>query len=191
MTLTWYAESSPAMGPRSMSVVPAPTMSARAAIGASMVATTAQSSTRSAIVAGRGKTTPPPTGPVCRPRVAVERLSSLMEQLLPDGSTAPASAVLPRAPRERNRVRRAVEFGRGPVGGTRPLPRSRRRTSNCQMLWMTGIEDGQAATFSAGWMVLSSVIRMPSLNSMPASTSATSLWPLKRRQRSCAASSSL
>src|SRR3954451_16254493 len=49
----------------------------------------------------------------------------------------------------------------------------------------------QAATFSSVVVVWSSVTRTPSLNFAPASTSATSLCPLKRRQRSCAASSSL
>src|SRR4051794_11211169 len=49
----------------------------------------------------------------------------------------------------------------------------------------------QAATLSSVVVVSSSVTRMPSLNCAPASTSATSSWPLKRRQRSCAASSSL
>jgi cyclopropane fatty-acyl-phospholipid synthase-like methyltransferase len=49
----------------------------------------------------------------------------------------------------------------------------------------------QAATFSS-WVVASfSVTLMPSLNFTPASTSATSSWPLNRRQRSCALSSSL
>src|SRR4051794_2892832 len=49
----------------------------------------------------------------------------------------------------------------------------------------------QAATFSSVVVVSSSVTFTPSLNVAPASTSATSSWPLKRRQRSCAASSSL
>src|SRR3954447_10201935 len=49
----------------------------------------------------------------------------------------------------------------------------------------------QAATFSLVVVVWSSVTRMPSLNCAPASTSATSSWPLKRRQRCWAASSSL
>src|SRR5215217_8263767 len=48
----------------------------------------------------------------------------------------------------------------------------------------------QAATLSSV-VGSSSVTRMPSLNFTSASTSATSSWPLKRRQRSCAASSSL
>ncbi len=54
-------------------------------------------------------------------------------------------------------------------------------------------EQLQAATFSPVIVssLVSSVTRMPSLNVAPASTSATSSWPLKRRQRSCAASSSL
>ena len=53
------------------------------------------------------------------------------------------------------------------------------------------MKDDQAATFSS-WVVVSlSVTRMPSLNFTPSSTSATSSWPLQRRQRSCAASSSL
>ena len=49
----------------------------------------------------------------------------------------------------------------------------------------------QAATFSSVVVVSSSVTLMPSLNFTPASTSPTSSWPLNRRQRSWAASSSL
>ena len=49
----------------------------------------------------------------------------------------------------------------------------------------------QAATFSSVVVVSSSVTLMPSLNFTPASTSVTSSWPLNRRQRSWAASSSL
>lgn len=49
----------------------------------------------------------------------------------------------------------------------------------------------QAATFSSVVVVSSSVTLMPSLNFAPASTSETSSWPLMRRQRSWAASSSL
>jgi len=52
-------------------------------------------------------------------------------------------------------------------------------------------EGGQAATFSSVVVAWSSVTRMPSLKVAPASTSATSSWPLNRRQRSWAASSSL
>lgn len=63
--------------------------------------------------------------------------------------------------------------------------------SNCQELWMTGFEDGQAATFSSGVCGCSSGARIPSLKVAPARTSVTSSWPLKRRQRSWAASSSL
>jgi hypothetical protein len=52
----------------------------------------------------------------------------------------------------------------------------------------------QAATLSSvislSWLS-SSVTLMPSLNFAPSSTSATSSWPLSRRQRSCADSSSL
>ena len=56
------------------------------------------------------------------------------------------------------------------------------------------MKDHQAATFSSvvsSWLVSSSVTGMPSVYFAPASTSATSSWPLKRRQRSWAASSSL
>ena len=49
----------------------------------------------------------------------------------------------------------------------------------------------QAATFSSVVVVSSSVTLIPSLNFTPASTSPTSSWPLNRRQRSWAASSSL
>ena len=49
----------------------------------------------------------------------------------------------------------------------------------------------QAATLSFVVVVSSSVTLMPSLNFTPASTSVTSSWPLKRRQRSWAASKSL
>jgi hypothetical protein len=49
----------------------------------------------------------------------------------------------------------------------------------------------QAATLSSCVVVSSSVIFTPSLNVAPLSTSAISSWPLNRRQRSCAASSSL
>jgi hypothetical protein len=56
------------------------------------------------------------------------------------------------------------------------------------------MKDDQAATLSSvvwsSWFS-SSVTLMPSLNFMPSSTSATSSWPLNRRQRSCADSSSL
>src|SRR3954469_13707464 len=52
-------------------------------------------------------------------------------------------------------------------------------------------DKNQAATFSSVVVVWSSVMRMPSSNCASASTSATSSWPLKRRQRSWAASSSL
>ena len=57
------------------------------------------------------------------------------------------------------------------------------------------MKDDQAATVSGvislSSLVSSSVTLMPSLNFTPASTSATSSWPLNRRQRSCADSSSL
>jgi hypothetical protein len=56
------------------------------------------------------------------------------------------------------------------------------------------VKDHQAATLSSVISLSSlssSVTRIPSLNSTPASTSATSSWPLNRRQRSSAASSSL
>jgi hypothetical protein len=53
------------------------------------------------------------------------------------------------------------------------------------------MKDHQAAAFSLVISLSSSVTRMPSLNFTPASTSVTSSWPLNRRQRSCAASSSL
>jgi hypothetical protein len=53
------------------------------------------------------------------------------------------------------------------------------------------MRNDQAATFSSCVVVSSSVTLMPSLNFTPASTSATSSWPLNRRQRSCADSSSL
>ena len=53
------------------------------------------------------------------------------------------------------------------------------------------VKNHQAATFSSVVVVSSSVTLMPSLNFTPASTSVTSSWPLKRRQRSWAASSSL
>src|SRR3954453_19171820 len=62
-----------------------------------------------------------------------------------------------------------------------------REQSNCQELWMTVIEDGQAATFWScvrSWLSWSCLIRSPSSNGTPASTSATSSWPLNRRQRS-------
>lgn len=49
----------------------------------------------------------------------------------------------------------------------------------------------QAATSSSVVVVSSSLSLIPSLNFTPSSTSATSSWPLKRRQRSWAASSSL
>jgi hypothetical protein len=49
----------------------------------------------------------------------------------------------------------------------------------------------QAATFSSVISVSSSVTLMPSLKVTSLSTSATSSWPLNRRQRSWAASSSL
>jgi integrase len=56
------------------------------------------------------------------------------------------------------------------------------------------MKDDQAATLSSvvwsSWFS-SSVTLMPSLNFMPSSTSVTSSWPLNRRQRSCADSSSL
>ena len=56
------------------------------------------------------------------------------------------------------------------------------------------MKDDQAATLSSvvwlSWFS-SSVTLMPSLNFTPSSTSATSSWPLNRRQRSCADSSSL
>ena len=56
------------------------------------------------------------------------------------------------------------------------------------------MKNDQAATLSSvissSWLS-SSVTLMPSLNFTPASTSATSSWPLNRRQRSCADSSSL
>jgi transposase len=55
------------------------------------------------------------------------------------------------------------------------------------------MKNDQAATLSSvisSWS-LSSVTLMPSLNFTPASTSATSSWPLNRRQRSCALSNSL
>jgi hypothetical protein len=53
------------------------------------------------------------------------------------------------------------------------------------------MKNDQAATFSSVVAVSSSVTLIPSLNVAPASTSATSSWPLNRRQRSWAASSSL
>src|SRR5664279_3771014 len=49
----------------------------------------------------------------------------------------------------------------------------------------------QAATSSSVVVVSSSVTLMPSLNFPPSRTSPTSSWPLNRRQRSWAASSSL
>jgi hypothetical protein len=49
----------------------------------------------------------------------------------------------------------------------------------------------QAATSSSVVVSSSSVTLMPSLNFTPSSTSPTSSWPLNRRQRSWAASSSL
>jgi hypothetical protein len=56
------------------------------------------------------------------------------------------------------------------------------------------VKDVQAATLSSvvwlSWFS-SFVTLMPSLNFTPSSTSATSSWPLKRRQRSWALSSSL
>ena len=52
------------------------------------------------------------------------------------------------------------------------------------------MKNDQAATLSSV-VVSSSVILMPSLNVTPSSTSATSSWPLTRRQRSWAASKSL
>ena len=66
--------------------------------------------------------------------------------------------------------------------------------SYCQMLWMRGRENAQAATFSSvvAWSLVSSLVtRMPSVNLASSRTSATSSWPLKRRQRCWAASSSL
>ena len=53
------------------------------------------------------------------------------------------------------------------------------------------MKEHQAATFSSVVWLWSSVTLMPSLNCAPASTSATSWGPLKRRQRCCAASRSL
>jgi len=47
-----------------------------------------------------------------------------------------------------------------------------------------GLDRNQAATLSSVVVVSWSVARMPSLNCVPASTSLTSSWPLKRRQRS-------
>jgi hypothetical protein len=55
----------------------------------------------------------------------------------------------------------------------------------------SAMKNDQAATLSSCVVVSSSVTLMPSLNFTPASTSATSSWPLNRRQRSCADSSSL
>ena len=53
------------------------------------------------------------------------------------------------------------------------------------------MKDDQAATFSS-WVVVSSWVSfIPSLNFTPVSTSLTSSWPLIRRQRSWADSSSL
>ena len=64
--------------------------------------------------------------------------------------------------------------------------------SYCQMLWMTWRENAQTATFSSIVSLVSLLMTlMPSLNVAPSKTSATSSWPLKRRQRSWAASSSL
>jgi transposase InsO family protein len=58
----------------------------------------------------------------------------------------------------------------------------------------SAMKNDQAATLSSvipsSWLS-SSVTLMPSLNFTPSSTSPTSSWPLKRRQRSWAASSSL
>ena len=54
----------------------------------------------------------------------------------------------------------------------------------------SAMKNDQAATFSSV-VVSSSVTLIPSLNFTPASTSVTSSWPLNRRQRSWAASSSL
>ena len=54
----------------------------------------------------------------------------------------------------------------------------------------SAMKNDQAATLSFV-VVSSSVTLIPSLNFAPASTSATSSWPLHRRQRSWAASSSL
>ena len=53
------------------------------------------------------------------------------------------------------------------------------------------MRNDQAATLSSCVVVWSSVTLMPSVNFAPSSTSATSSWPLNRRQRSCADSSSL
>ena len=53
------------------------------------------------------------------------------------------------------------------------------------------MRNDQAATLSSCVVVSSSVTLMPSLNLTPSSTSATSSWPLNRRQRSWADSSSL
>ena len=67
------------------------------------------------------------------------------------------------------------------------------RRSYCQMLWMSWRENAQTATFSSMLLLSwsSSVTRSPSLKTAPLRTSAISSWPLKRRQRCCAASSSL
>ena len=57
-----------------------------------------------------------------------------------------------------------------------------------------GVKDHQAATLSSVIslsLLSSSVTLTPSLNFTPSSTSPTSSWPLNRRQRSWAASSSL
>jgi len=54
----------------------------------------------------------------------------------------------------------------------------------------SAMKNDQAATLSSV-VVSSSVTLIPSLNVAPSSTSLTSSWPLIRRQRSWAASSSL
>ena len=53
------------------------------------------------------------------------------------------------------------------------------------------MKNDQAATFSSVVVVSLSATFTPSLNFTPSSTSLTSSWPLNRRQRSWAASSSL
>ena len=55
----------------------------------------------------------------------------------------------------------------------------------------SAMKNHQAATLSSCVVVSSSVTLIPSLNFTPSSTSPTSSWPLNRRQRCWAASSSL
>ena len=80
--------------------------------------------------------------------------------------------------------------------GVRTYFRSKTKASPesyCQMLWMGWRENVQAATFSS-MLSLSlswSLTRSPSLKRAPSRTSVISSWPLKRRHRCWAASSSL